>query len=171
MIEHVSDRSKRINKIEFTRGDRVVAVRWLHRFAGDTTRLTFVKDSYDNERDYDGVNSTELRAVGFQMKQVKIPVAPGASKTRSAVARERGRAVPHEADIHFVLDKDTEDGIRISTCRIGNCKQFCKHQWHIRECNSIEYDDVGTYCMCGHCDQCASALAQRMRVWPGCARA
>lgn len=113
IIEHVSDRSKRINKIEFTRGDRVVAVRWLHRFAGDTTRLTFVKDSYDNKRDYDVVNSTELRAVGFQMKQVKIPVAPGASKTRSAVARERERAVPHEADIHFVLDKDTEDGIHM----------------------------------------------------------
>lgn len=43
IAEQVNDRSKQINKTKFTRGDRVVAVRWLHRFAGDTTGLTFVR--------------------------------------------------------------------------------------------------------------------------------
>ena len=59
-MEHVSGRSERIKGTEFTRGDRVVAVRWLHRFAGDTSRLTFMKDAYDSESDYDVVNSTGL---------------------------------------------------------------------------------------------------------------
>ena len=111
IIERVNERSKRINKIEFTHGDHVIAVRWLHRFAGDTTRLTFVKDSYENEHDYDVMNSTELRAVGFKMKQMKLPAAPGSGRTRSAAAKEREDGTPHGLDIHYIFGKKTEDGI------------------------------------------------------------
>ena len=106
-MEQVAERSKRINQTEFTRGDRVVAVRWLHRFAGDSTRLTFVKDSYMNENDFDIVNSTELRAVGFNMKRVQLPLAPQVRRS----ARHNANVVPCEPDIHYSLDREVEDCI------------------------------------------------------------
>ena len=111
----VTERSKRIRRTEFTRGDRVVAVRWLHRFAGDTSRLTFVKDAYRNETDYDVVNSTELRAVGFSMKKVRLPDSPHVCTaiTRSSTRNsgEPGGASATSTTHHYVLDRADEDGI------------------------------------------------------------
>ena len=113
IVKEVTSRGETINKTAFTRGDRVVAVRWLHRFAGDMSRLTFVKDAYSSERDYDVINSTELRAVGFSMKKVRLPATPHicAVTTRSSTRGGGPAAVQQEPDIHYVLDHEIEEGI------------------------------------------------------------
>ena len=110
IVEQVTDRSKRINQTTFTRGDRAVAVRWLHRYAGDTTRLTFVKDTYKNEFDFDVVNSTELRAVGFKMKEVRLPQTPAPPRHRTRSTNTTA-AMPCEPNTHYLLDREGEEGI------------------------------------------------------------
>jgi len=74
-----------------------------------------VKDAYSNEKDYDVVNSTELRAVGFRMKKVRLPATPHvcAATTRSSTRGGGAAALPQELEpgTHFVLDRGVEDGI------------------------------------------------------------
>ena len=52
-----------------------MAVQWLPRYAGDSTRRTFVKEAYPNGSDYDVVNSSELRLTGFDLQVVQLPLA------------------------------------------------------------------------------------------------
>ena len=110
IVEQVKERSKRINNTEFTRDDYVVAVRWLHRYAGDDCGLTYVLDAYEHNN-HDVVNSTELRATGFDLDKVALPSAP-ARRTRSRGRNtHRNVAAPCEPDVHYTLDPDIEDAI------------------------------------------------------------
>ena len=116
ILKQVEARSERINGIEFTRNDYAIAVHWFHRFVGDDSRLTFVKDMYAGDIKHDVVNSTELRAIGFDLKQVKLPAAPPSHRiTRGALRRA---ALPCEPDMHYELHAECESGI-LQNCWTG----------------------------------------------------
>ena len=91
-------------------------MQWLHRFAGDPEKLTFVRDTYDNEAMYDVLNSTELRLVGFQLKKVIVPppvVAPTTARrsTRSTSAAAADAGIQDVADEHYVMASDVDESI------------------------------------------------------------
>lgn len=107
IIKQVNSRSERINDTEFTRGDYAIAVQWFHRYAGDDSRLTFVKGTYDGDIKHDVLNSTDLRAVAFKMKEVQMPAPPRRVTRNKSTLPD----VPDEPDVDYLLDSEFEDGI------------------------------------------------------------
>jgi len=56
----------------FSRGDYANAVRWYHRYEGDSTGRTWVKDPYDDDK-HDVLNSAEVRLIDFPMESAAPP--------------------------------------------------------------------------------------------------
>ena len=88
IIELVIDRSKKVNGTTFTRGDRVIAVRWCRRDPSDSEGLTFI---YDDNKDVDVLNSTELRAIDFDLD--KSPTLTPIRSTRSSSKAKKPQSI------------------------------------------------------------------------------
>jgi len=91
----------------FSRGDYVIAVRWYHRYAGDPTGRTWVKDPYDGDK-YDVLNSTELRKIGLELEEVTPPPPVQPVVTRRRTRNQASAPVPPaEEIIHYVMSEAT----------------------------------------------------------------
>ena len=105
--------STREGDTHFTRGDYVIAVRWYHRYEGDSTGRTWVKDPYAPET-YDVLNSTELRKIGFQLEEVRLPppVQPTAPRRSTRIqALHAAQPPPAEEIVHYVMSAETAEEI------------------------------------------------------------
>jgi len=98
----------------FSRGDYVIAVRWYHRYEGDSTGRTWVKDPYDDDK-HDVLNSTELRLIGFPMEAVQLPppvqAAPLRRSGRNQAAATPPPPSPADDIVHLKMTEVTASAI------------------------------------------------------------
>jgi hypothetical protein len=85
IVKQVQERSERINRTQFDRGDYVVAVQWLVRLAEDSEQRTF---ELKPNAPHDVFNSTELRCIDVQLDKEDGNLAPVRRSMRARSQRQ-----------------------------------------------------------------------------------